>query len=198
VETLIATIHVLSDSKLIVDYWYLFAGVEHGGNKRKQSGEIISREMLNRRSTDNMYTSRREQLRNSTFSSHNPSIPPQHRAPAVNPTVSQTIANTTTVSPPDYNLQYEQPILTHKTSVESINTEESVINNPTTSGDTNTSSDELYVNTNNVRNISQSVGLHRTPNKSPIPAPREMSKENATQPITYVSNVTIVDGYTAW
>jgi len=198
VETLIATIHVLSDSKLIVDYWYLFAGVEHGGNKRKQSGEIISREMLNRRSTDNMYTSRREQLRNSTFSSHNPSIPPQHRAPAVNPTVSQTIANTTTVSPPDYNLQYEQPILTHRTSMESINTEESVINNPTTSGDTNTSSDELYVNTNNVRNISQSVGLHRTPNKSPIPAPREMSKENATQPITYVSNVTIVDGYTAW
>lgn len=142
-----------------------------------------------------MYTSR--QQNNSTLSSHNPSIPPQHRAPAVNPTVSQTIANTTTVSPPDYNLQYEQPILTHRTSMESINTEESVINNPTTSGDTNTSSDELYVNTNNVRNISQSVGLHRTPNKSPIPAPREMSKENATQPITYVSNVTIVDGYTA-
>ncbi|KAF6029735.1 hypothetical protein EB796_011956 [Bugula neritina] len=141
-----------------------------------------------------MYTSR--QQNNSTFSSHNPSIPPEHRAPAVNPTVSQTIANTTTISPPDYDLQYEQPILTHRTSMESINTEKSALNNPTTSADTNTSSDELYVNTNNVRNISQSGGLHRTPNKLPIPTPREMSKGSAAQHITYVENVAIEDGYT--
>jgi len=136
-----------------------------------------------------MYTSR--QQNNSTISSHNPSIPPQHRAPAVNPTVSQTIAFTTTISLPDYDLQYEQPILTHRTFMESINTEESALNNPATSGDTNTSSDELYVNTNNVRNTSQSVGLHRTPKKSPMPTPRMMSKESTGPPITYVDNVYI-------
>jgi len=142
--------------------------------------------VVNRISTNNMYTTRSQQLYDYTLPLHNPFIPPQHRAPAVNPAFS----------PPEYSPQYEQPIPYHKTSAESLDKEELATSEIKASADTKTSSDELYVNTNNVRNISQSVGLHKIPKKSPMPAPRGMSKGSAGQPITYVDNVTIVDGYT--
>ncbi|KAF6033740.1 hypothetical protein EB796_007959 [Bugula neritina] len=73
-----------------------------------------------------MYTTRSQQLYDYTLPLHNPFIPPQHRAPAVNPAFS----------PPEYSPQYEQPIPYHKTSAESLDKEELATSEIKASADT--------------------------------------------------------------